>query len=327
MKKNVVLVFGGGSSEHEISKVSASYLKSTINKDDFNILQIEISKDFEWFEGSKQVELNFDGKLVYHDGKRIKVDYLLPCIHGYPGETGDLQSYLEMIKIKFLGNKSEASKICFNKILTKLWLDKIGVPTTDFITLNSLTDESVKSVKDFLNKHSKIFIKASSQGSSVGCYPLSDETKIHEVLKKAFEFSDFVLVEKNVVARELEVATFEYKGKLHITNPGEIVSPDSFYSFEEKYDSKSKTVTHVEAKDLTSNDIEKIKEFAKIAFTSLKLRDLSRIDFFLTSDGEILLNEINTFPGLTPISMFPKMMENYGVQFKDYIADRIDQSL
>lgn len=325
MKKNVILVYGGGSSEHEISKISASYLYSKINKDNFNVIEIEINREFEWLQGEHKVELNFNKEIVYHDGRRIKADYLIPCIHGHPGETGDLQSYLELIKVPFLGNGSESSKICFNKILTKLWLDKVGVPTTEFIALSTLDEYSIAQVTSFFNKHGKIFIKSASQGSSVGCYPVSDVQQIEKTLKKAFSYSSYVLIEKNIIARELEVSTFEYEGKLHITNPGEIVCPDAFYSFEEKYDNKSKTTTFVEAPNLSVKEIASIKNYAKVAFESLKLKDLSRIDFFYTNEGEILLNEINTFPGLTPISMFPQMMENYGIKFEDFISDRINQ--
>lgn len=323
MKKNVILIYGGAGSEHEISKVSAGYLSSMINKDDYHVLEVEIRENFEWFQQEHKVQLNFDGELVYQDARRIKVDVVIPCIHGYPGETGDLQSYLEMIKVPYLGSNSESGLICFNKILTKLWLDKIGVPTTEFIAISSLNDENIEKVNSFFDKHSKIFVKAASQGSSVGCYPVVDKDEIASTLEKAFTYSDFVLIEKNIIARELEVSAFEYQGKIHITSPGEIICPDKFYSFEEKYDQSSHTSTIVEIDDLDLSEIKKIKNYASMAFKSLKLRDLSRIDFFYTVDGEILLNEINTFPGMTPISMFPKMMENYGVKFEDFISDRL----
>ena len=127
--------------------------------------------------------------------------------------------------------------------------------------------------------------------------------------------------------RELEVAAYEYHGELVVTNPGEIVTPDNdFYSFEEKYNSSSKSVTYVEAE--VSDEIkEKIRQYARQAFKLLKLKDLSRIDFFLVGDNEILLNEINTFPGMTPISMFPKMLEHHGDNMVDFIHSCIERAV
>jgi D-alanine-D-alanine ligase len=325
MKKNVLLVYGGGGTEHEVSQVTAQFIASKINSDVYNLIQVEISKVFKWIHGDDNIQLNFDGNLELGDGSIVKVDALIPCLHGYPGETGDLQSYLEMINVSYLGPNAEASRICFNKILTKLWLENVGVPTTPFIALSELNADAIHNTKEFLKTHGNIFIKASNQGSSVGCYPLQDESKIAETLTKAFEYSDFVLVEKTIEGRELEVSAFEYQGKLHVTRPGEIICPNKFYSYEEKYADVSETQTSVLAENVTEEQTALIKKFSEISFKSIGLSHLSRIDFFLTNDGEIYLNEINTFPGMTPISMFPKMMENYGVKFEDFISEHLNQ--
>lgn len=323
MKKNLLLICGGAGTEHDISIISAKYLRSQIDQDVYNIIDIEINKDFEWVHYNEKILIDFSGQLVLRDDSKVQIDAVIPCIHGYPGETGDLQSFFEMIKVPYFGCNSETSKICFNKILTKLWLDKVGIKTTPFIVLNENNSKSISEVEKFFDAHGSLFIKASNQGSSVGCYPLHTKDKTSEILDKAFALSDFVLVEKELTGRELEVSTFEYQGRVHATVPGEIVCPSKFYTFEEKYDSDSGTKTFVEAQGLTQEQILSIQDIAKSAFTSLKLKDLSRIDFFLTHDGQILVNEINTFPGLTPISMFPKMMENYGVKFSDFITERL----
>lgn len=325
MKKNIVLVYGGGGTEHEISKVTAQYIASQIDHDKYHLIQIEISKTFEWLNQSENLQLDFQKNLVFKDDKRIPVDVVIPCLHGYPGETGDLQAYLDMIHLPYLGSNAESSRICFNKIITKLWLDKSGVPTTPFIAISELNSKSIQEVKDFFNKYKNIFVKASNQGSSVGCYPLSNVDDIATTLTKAFEYSDFILIEKALHGRELEISVFEYQNQIHVTVPGEIVCPVAFYSFDEKYDNQSKTQTLVKAPNISQEQTETLKNYALKAFKTLGLKDLSRVDFFLTDDGEIYLNEINTFPGMTPISMFPKMMESYGVPFKDYISDRLDR--
>lgn len=325
MKKNLLLIYGGGSTEHDVSIVSAEYLRTKINKEIYTIIDIEINKDFEWINEGKKLSLNFNGDLILADKSHLKIDIVVPCIHGYPGETGDLQSYLEMIGMPYFGCSSESSKICFNKIITKLWLDKVGIETTPFLALTENSTESLVKVESFFEEYGSLFVKASNQGSSVGCYPLHKKDLIKETIHSAFSLSDFVLVEQELTGRELEVSAFEYQGEVHATNPGEIICPSKFYSFEEKYKDSSDTKTFVEAQDLTDEQKSAINEMAVSAFKTLKLKDLSRIDFFLTSSGHILINEINTMPGMTPISMFPKMMENYGIKFSDYMTERLGQ--
>ena len=325
MKKNIILVYGGGSTEHEVSAITAQYIASHIDQDKYHLVQIEISKAFEWLHQGEGLQLDFQGHLNFKDGRKLKVDALIPCLHGYPGETGDLQAYLEMIKVPYLGANAESSRICFNKIITKLWLDKVGIPTTPFIALSELSTDGIQTAKSFFKEHGNIFIKASNQGSSVGCYPVSNLEDISTFLTKSFEYSDYVLIEKTLSARELEISVFEYQGQLHVTDPGEIVCPDAFYSYEEKYANHSQTKTLVKATNISDEQIFQLKDYARKAFKTLGLKDLSRVDFFLTDQGEIYLNEINTFPGMTPISMFPKMMEAYGVRFADFINERLTQ--
>ena len=182
----------------------------------------------------------------------------------------------------------------------------------DFLVVTLLT---------FLKKNiDGVFIKSSRQGSSVGCSIVKKENEVDQALKLAFKHDTLALIEpylENV--RELEVSVFEYLDEVHVTKPGEITTPtNNFYSFDEKYSSTSHSHTHILA-ELPDKQIELIKQYARKAFIALELKDLSRIDFFLTENGDVFLNEINTFPGLTPISMFPKMMENYGVKFSDFL--------
>lgn len=314
--KNLLLLKGGGGQEHDVSLASANYIKSIIDSNEFAVYEVLVDEDFAWSLEGKKVELNFQKRLT-GEGLDISIDLCVPCIHGYPGETGHIQAYLEMINLPFLGCGYEASAICFNKVLTKLWLEKAAIPVTDFMIAKDAESATLETAKDFFEKHGSVFVKASNQGSSVGCYPVDQVQEVAENLNKALSFSDFAIIEKKLVPRELEISVYEYQGELIATNPCEIICPDKFYSYEEKYSKKSKTQTILRA-EIEAEHIEAIKKHAKEAFTNLKLSQFCRMDFFL-ADGQVYLNEINTFPGMTPISMFPKMIEDGGTPYKDVL--------
>ena len=201
-------------------------------------------------------------------------------------------------------------------------MNSVGIPNAPFIMTKDYNDEAV----EFFNQHQDIYVKASNQGSSVGCFHVTSESDLKSAIEKAIKLSPYVLIEKTITGRELEVSVFEYQGKIHSTAPGEILCPEGeFYDYDQKYSQDSNTVTHVEAKNISSEQTQKIKDYATQLFKLLNLKDLARVDFFLTESGEIFLNEPNTFPGMTSISLFPKMMENSGVLFSDFLNDRISQ--
>jgi D-alanine-D-alanine ligase len=312
-KKRVLLLCGGGSTEHDVSLVSVKHIKDCLSSlADITLKTIEINKTGEWIdESGKKFELTAD-----------QFDVAIPCIHGHPGETGDIQSFFEMIKLPYLGCNPETSKMCFNKITTKLWATALGVANTPYLFISDLNEESLKRAQDFHGAHGDIVVKASNQGSSVGCYLVEKNIDPTETIQKAFKFSPFVLIEKRMRPREIEVSVYEYDGKLQISYPGEIVCPSSFYSYEEKYSQISKTTTQTHAENLSDDLVKTITEYSTKLYHGLKLRHLSRIDFFVEGN-EVFLNEINTFPGLTPISMFPKMMEANGHSFKNFLAQHI----
>ncbi len=326
-KKNVLLLSGGGSTEHDVSLVSVKHIKDCLKQVDVaNVISIEIDKSGSWVdEKGKKYLLDPKKNLraFEQDGDPgVKIDVAIPCIHGYPGETGDIQSYFEMIGLPYLGCNSETSKMCFNKVTTKLWATALGVPNTPYIFLGQDTEEAMVRVKGFQALYGDIVIKASNQGSSVGCFMVEKGKDPIPTVKEAFKFSAFVLIEKKMKPREIEVSVYEYDKKLQISYPGEIICPGSFYTYEEKYSKGSQTTTATRAEDLTSEQVRLITDYSSKLYHGLKLRHLSRIDFFL-DEGTIYLNEINTFPGLTPISMFPKMMEANGHAFKDFLSQHI----
>ncbi|MBT1445553.1 D-alanine--D-alanine ligase [Shewanella sp. JM162201] len=328
MKKyNLVLLCGGGGSEHDISLLSAKYFEACLKDHPrFDTLWLELTGEGLYRTKSGEiVELTNSREIRFGDDKASwPVDYVIPCIHGYPGETGDIQSWFNLIRLPYFGCTSEASSNCFNKITAKMWFSALGIPNTPYLFLDEASDDAIRSVEAAFDNWGSVFIKAASQGSSVGCFPAHKREDIPALVKKAFEYAPYVVVEKTIKARELEVAVYQYDGDIVATRPGEIVcAANTFYSFEEKYDTKSKAITHVEAPNVDEATVEAIRAYAIKAFKGMKLRHLSRIDFFLTEDNEILLNEINTFPGLTQISMFPKMLANHGHDFTTYLEKAI----
>jgi D-alanine-D-alanine ligase len=324
--KNVLVVYGGGGTEHEISIVSSQYLKDVLkSQKKYNVFCVEIGKDNVWrTEDGDLCELNYNKELIVGD-KRTKMDVAVPCLHGYPGETGELPAFFEVIKLPYIGCNSEVSHLCFNKVSTKLWLSALGIPNTPYIFLTSNSDEELAKIEQMRKEHGDLFVKAASQGSSVGTYPLRKNDDAKKIITEAFNYSDYVLVEKLLTGRELEVSAYEYDGEIHVSYPGEIVCPSGFYSYEEKYDKDSKTETHIKAKNLSDETVKTIQEYAKKTFKLMNLRHLSRIDFMLDGDN-IYLNEPNTFPGLTPISMFPKMLEGNGHDFGKFLTQIIEKA-
>tara|TARA_Y100001956_G_C4121448_1_gene187653 strand:+ start:1330 stop:2325 length:996 start_codon:yes stop_codon:yes gene_type:complete len=326
---NILLLCGGGSSEHEVSLVSAGYLFEQLNSiEDFNVVRVEIKSEGWCLDSGELVYLDINNQMLCGDKDQMKIDFIAPCIHGFPGETGDIQSLFEMAKIPYLGCGSEASNNSFNKITSKLWYDALGIPNTPYLFLSDNNEQSHTAAKEAFEKWGKVFVKAARQGSSVGCYQVTESEQLEEAVNKAFTFSDQVLVEKAVVPRELEVAAYEIDGELHISKPGEVIAPNgAFYTYEEKYGADSHSTTEVEATNLTDEQLKQIDNDARKVFTQMKLRHLSRIDFFLTEDNQIYLNEVNTFPGMTPISMFPKMVEHNGHTFSSFLENCVRTSL
>lgn len=324
-KITILLLCGGGSTEHDVSIISANYIEQQLSSmPNINVIRVEIKSDAWFFDNGELAHFDINQSTL----NDVPIDYVIPCIHGYPGETGDIQSLLELAHIPYLGCSAEASINCFNKITSKLWYDALAIPNTPYLFLTDASLQSKQQALDFFTMWGKVFVKAAKQGSSVGCYPVTDPLLLNKAIDDAFHYSDQILIEQSVITRELEVAVYQYDNQLQITKPGEVITPSgNFYSYDEKYSNDSHSVTKVEAEDLTLEQQSLIMSYAQKVFTHMKLKDMARIDFFLTDDGHIYLNEINTFPGMTPISMFPKMLEHNNHQFSAFLKQAIDRSI
>ena len=328
MSYHVLLVCGGNGSEHEISLISASYVEEKLKSiPEFKLTYAVLDQgQFKTREGETLI---FDDKGNMLQGESVThVDVVIPCLHGKPGETGDIQSFFNLHQIPSIGCQAQSSRVCFNKVLTKLCLTAFDIPNTPFVILGNFDEENLNKAFKFFEKEQDVYVKAASQGSSIGCYHVQDLSELKDSIAEAFAYSDSVIIEKTIPHRELEVAAFEIDGKIQISTPGEIIMPsDVFYTYDEKYSKSSGTVTTVEPKGLDPQVIEQIRSYAYKAFVYLKMQDLCRIDFFLSDKGEVILNEANTFPGMTPISMFPKLVEHMGYDMAEFFKQAVMRAI
>ena len=318
---NVLLLSGGGHSEHEISLLSAEFFENILSDiPRIEIYSLFLDKHNRFIDKNGQRrELQSKGILQW-DATDVFLHYAIPCIHGRPGESGHIQDLFELMNLPYLGASGEISGLCFNKISTKLWLSALNIPNTPYTFLSSKDDISL--TVDFFRKHGEVVIKPSHQGSSIGVNLVTNEKNIDLAVENALALSPFALIEKFVKGRELEVSIFSYKDNIVVTAAGEISCAKGFYSYEEKYGDSGCTETKILA-DLPQNIQETIQRYAKKAFEGIGIKDLARIDFFLSEDHDIYLNEINTMPGHTPISMFPTMLQNHGINYRDFLEDKI----
>ena len=326
MTKNLILFNGGESDEHEITLLSYQYLKETIQEiPNYQTHEVMISKKGYWTYYGKPCHLEM-GNILRTERDKITIHGALPYLHGHPGETGHLLALLELYKIPYLGSSQESAVLTFNKISTKLWLQASHIPTTPGIAINDLQHNSIERATMFFRQHGAAFVKASNQGSSRGCYFAEDEKQLKTYMEKALSLSPYALIEKPIVGRELEVAIYEYQDELRATAPGEIIPPShTFYDYEEKYSKATQTQILTKSKELPEGISRDICSYALQAFKLFKISDLARIDFFYSQTDGLIINEINTFPGLTSISLFPRMLQQDGLCFKDFLLDRLQK--
>ncbi len=334
-KKNLAVLFGGVSSEHEVSLSSAFNVLSNLNKEKYNIYPIGITKKGEWlfFEGDYEKILNntyheegiscyispdrVNRGLFISDGRHIDIDVIFPVLHGKNGEDGTIQGLFELAAIPYVGCNVISSANCMDKIVTKILLEAGGIKTTPFVHFTKEDmghfSEIAREVEEKLTF--PVFVKPSNAGSSVGVSKVNRPADLQKAVELALESDSRILIETGIVAKEVECAVLG--NYTTITGvPGEVDSGVEFYDYEAKYKTDTSS-TYIPAR-IGVNVLEEVQELAKRAFALLGCSGLSRVDFFVNDEG-ILLNEINTLPGFTPISMYPKMMKTAGVQYSDLL--------
>ena len=322
--KNVLILFGGNSFEHEVSCMSAKSILENIDTQKFRITTVGITKGNEWFIYRGILENILDWQK--EDNEKIsniiefikKFDVVFPVLHGANGEDGRLQGMLDLFNIPYVGCKTLASAVSMDKIFSKYIFSYLGIPQVPFVEITN--DLSLKDVVKELGF--PMMVKPSNGGSSIGINKVTNKKELKKAISEAKKYDHKVLVEKFIVGRELECAVIEDK-RIKISSVGEIKPANEFYDYNAKYEN-DKSYTIIPA-DISYEVEEQIKNYAKKAFLGINASSLSRVDFLYDENAnEIYLNEINTLPGFTTISMYPQLFINNGYTYQEIITSLIN---
>ncbi len=328
MKFTVALIYGGEGCEHEISLVSSENIRRFLDKSKYEVIPVFISKSGEWFiEKDGQRTPTFPAYMsgisgLYSNGKIISIDLAIPALHGNLGEDGVIVGALSAAHIKFLGCGVLAGAVCSDKIVTKMIAEAIGVPTARWTYFTrEEADEAKKRSEELLNY--PLFIKPAALGSSIGISRVTRSEDFSIAYEAARALHKRILVEEAVeVKYELECAYLGLKDK-DCFAIGKILSEGKFYDFGEKYGGSTKT----EAEELDTEICGSVTSMARALRTATGASGISRFDFFLTGDGKILFNEINTFPGMTQTSLYPALTEKMGFSKGEFINKLSEEAL
>lgn len=335
-KINLAIIFGGRSAEHEVSINSARNIVAAINKSKYEIILIGIDRKGNWYQFKKEELLS--GKFSSVDGNfgmpacpftedgeffvafvksKKKIDVVFPILHGPFGEDGTMQGLLKLSNVPFVGPGVLGSAIGMDKDVSKRLLKEAGIPVSKFVVFGSSQKKEV-----YFNKIKKelglpVFVKPANLGSSVGISKANNEKEFDKAIKLAFRYDKKIIIEEAVVGKEIECAVLGNE-KPSASIPGEIVPSRDFYSYEAKYIDADGAVMRIPA-DISKTVADKIQKMAVAVFETLCAEGMGRVDFFLTAKNEIFVNEINTIPGFTSISMYPKLWEHSGIKYADLI--------
>ena len=331
-KERIGIIFGGRSGEHDVSIMSASAVLHAMDKEKYQPVPIGIDREGEWYLANPEI-LDIDRDTWKDDAKHISigklnslVDFVFPVVHGTLGEDGTLQGLLEILDIPYAGAGVLASAICMDKAMAKDIFVQNDIPTCKYMMVRAedLDRDMPGIVKEICEKFKgTFFVKPANAGSSLGISRVEDPNDIGQALALAGSFDRRILVEEAVDGREIEVGVIGNESPIAAV-PGEVTAGESFeyYDFEAKYSDSSGTRLDIPA-DIPTKTANKIRKLAIKAYLACDCSGFSRVDFFVDRNtGKILLNEINTIPGLTKYSLFPLMWEAAGVGFTELI-DRI----
>lgn len=345
-KEKIAVVFGGMSTEHDVSIVSGTSVLKNLNKEKYDIFPIYIDREGNWFKYTKPVNqievLNVGDKIEELDKIEEPMEYLknidvvFPVLHGLYGEDGTIQGMLELLNKKYVGCKVLASSVCMDKVYAKVIFDKAKINQAKYIYIrkageryiyiNNEFNEEIHSLEEIADIVSEkigfpVFIKPSNSGSSVGINKSHNIEELKEHIKYASQFDKKILIEENICGREVECAVLGNE-EVKASCVGEILPAEEFYTFDAKYkNAESRVVIPADLLEGISNEI---RSTAIKAFKAVDGKGLSRVDFFVENGtNRIIINEINTLPGFTQISMYPKLWEEAGIEYSDLLDELI----
>ena len=330
------VIFGGMSTENEVSVKSATSVINNLDKEKYEIFQIYIDKQGKWFEYNTNTPI--ENIIEYLKN----MDVVFPVLHGLYGEDGTIQGMLELIKVPYVGCGIIASSTGMDKTYTKIIFEKANINQAKHIYIKDYNGEKATLVEADLEERKisldeiikltneklkfPLFIKPSRSGSSVGVNKAENNKELKEDIIEAFKFDSKVLIEQGIKGKEVECAVLgNSKIGVEASRVGEILSAEDFYTFDAKYENQdSKTVIPA---SITEEQQEEIRRLASKAFRAIDGNGLSRVDFFVEETGKVYLNEINTMPGFTNISMYPKLMEDFGYSYGGLLDKLIEIAL
>jgi len=330
-KISVGLIFGGQSPEHTISLMTAKNVLQAINREKFDPHLIYIDKKGYWFY-VKNMESDQREPLVIEPGnqkysiqfkndsnKSLNLDIVFPLLHGQLGEDGTIQGLFKMLNIPFVGNDVLGSAISMDKDVIKRLLKQANIRVPEFLVFHR--HEKIDFDKIVNTLKLPFFLKPCNAGSSIGVHKIKDEKEFEKALKEVFQLDEKIIIEEFIPGREIECAVLGNDTPV-VSLPGEIIPHHEFYTYEAKYFDENGADVIVPAK-LSQDQITQFQMLSLQIYKTLCAMGLARIDFFLTEDGKIWVNEINTIPGFTNISMYPKCFEKSGIPYGELIEKLI----
>lgn len=349
-KKKVGILFGGKSSEHEVSLQSAKNIVDAIDKEKYEVVLIGIDKEGGWHvndqshyllhaEDPKLISLNKtnEGVAVVPGSSNNQMlnlstttslgqlDAVFPILHGTLGEDGSIQGMFRLANIPYVGANVLGSAMCMDKDITKRLLRDAGIGVANWFSYKKHQKDQIQFEDMKENLGLPFFVKPANQGSSVGVSKVRNEAEFTKAIEEAFLYDYKVIIEEGVVGREIECSVLGNENP-KASVPGEILSSTDFYSYETKYIDESGASLEIPA-SLDQETEDRVRQIAIEAFQVLECEGLSRVDVFLKDNGEIIVNEINTLPGFTKISMYPKLWEASGISYPALIDELIELAI
>jgi len=332
-KVRVAIICGGKSSEHEISCISANGILNAIDRSTFEPVLIGITKSGKWLLLSEDtsfiiqngalptvpesgLEISITSQGLFSGGKNLAIDVVFPILHGPYGEDGTIQGLFEMIGLRYVGSGVLASAVSMDKSYSKPIFAAAGLKVAPGTVVTSSNFELPSNLKY------PLFVKPARSGSSRGTTKVKQDSELKAAVESALAFDTKVIIEQAVVGKEIECAVLQSEGKTIVSPVGQIVisSKYEFYDFQAKYLDDSMQLVFPE---LPAGIEEKIQAAALTAFNAAGCEGLARVDFFYSDSGEVLINEINTMPGFTPLSVYPKLIEKSGMNYQQLITTLI----
>lgn len=343
MKKNIAIIFGGHSSEHEVSINSARNIFKALDKTKFDPVLIGVSKqgtwysvnenEFETLESINDSHMSTDKMItliraqtkVYslnlQNNSRTELNCAFAIVHGTNGEDGTMQGYLKILGLPFVGCGVMCSAVAMDKEVMKIIMTAAGIPNSRYAVLKSYEPNDFDQIAKKLGL--PFFIKPANAGSSVGVHKIKSKEDFTAKIKDAFKYDHKVIAEEFIEGREIECSVMGLNQSPQAALPGELVVKHEFYSYEAKYLDPNGAEIIIPAKT-TAEQTEAIRSLAVKTYQALYCDGLTRVDFFMKKDGSLMVNEINTLPGFTKISMYPMMWQAKGLAYSDLITQLIN---